>query len=284
MLHNDRFGPSVFPLVRNAFVVALVAGGFSAAAYGQGMSADPLRPHQEAPAARPLPAQPTGPHAPAPAPVHTPAQKTGPHDPAPPAQPFPTHKTGPHDPAPDPQPVPWQPTGPDQPAPGPSPAPIPFCFGDGSSVACPCDNNGLAGRGCDNSVATGGALLTMTGVSHLKLDSVKFTAYGELPSALSILFQGDAVVRPVNFGDGLRCVGGNLNRLYIHGAVGGVVSAPQKGDPSVSVRSADLGDPIQAGEQRFYQIYYRDPNPRFCPESPGGTFNVSNALALTWDG
>jgi hypothetical protein len=29
-------------------------------------------------------------------------------------------------------------------------------------------------------------------------------------------------------------------------------------------------------------VYYRDPIPTFCPNPPGGTFNVSNALRIDW--
>jgi hypothetical protein len=68
----------------------------------------------------------------------------------------------------------------------------------------------------------------------------------------------------------------------VKNASGGVVTAPQGADLSVSARSAALGDPIGPGSFRFYQVYYRDPNPAFCPDPPGSTFNVSNALSVAW--
>ena len=46
------------------------------------------------------------------------------------------------------------------------------------------------------------------------------------------------MIAPINYGDGMRCTGGNLKRLYTKTAVGGVVVAPQPGEPSVSARSA----------------------------------------------
>jgi hypothetical protein len=158
----------------------------------------------------------------------------------------------------------------------------PFCFGDGSGTACPCDNTGYAGRGCQNSSATGGALSTAAGVASLSADTVQIISAGELPTALSIYLQGSTPIAPVNFGDGLRCAGGSLKRMYVKRASGGVVTAPQGGDPSVSSRSAALGDPLPLGATRIYQVYYRDPNPSFCPNPPGGTFNVSNAIAVAW--
>jgi hypothetical protein len=86
----------------------------------------------------------------------------------------------------------------------------------------------------------------------------------------------------VNFGNGLCCVGGSLERLFVHVASGGIVSAPQPGDPSVSVRSVALGAEIPTGATRFYQTYYRDPNPSFCPAPLGDTWNVSSSLAIVW--
>jgi hypothetical protein len=154
-----------------------------------------------------------------------------------------------------------------------------FCFGDGSVAACPCSNNGSAGHGCENSVATGGAVLTMTGIAGLSADTIQFSSSGELPSALSILLQGSASIAPVNFGDGLRCASGTLKRLYRTNAISGTAKAPQSGDPSVSVRSAALGDPIPLGATRAYQMYYRDPNLGFCASG----FNSSSAAAITWE-
>jgi hypothetical protein len=157
-----------------------------------------------------------------------------------------------------------------------------FCFGDGTGTACPCSNSGVAGHGCDNSVATGGAVITAAGVPSLSADTLHFTSTNELPTALSIVLQGSTTVSAVNFGDGLRCAGGTLLRMYSKNAIGGVVMAPQAGDPPVSIRSAALGDLIPMGATRVYQVYYRDPNMAFCPDPPGDTFNATNAVSVLW--
>jgi hypothetical protein len=158
----------------------------------------------------------------------------------------------------------------------------PYCFGDGTlATACPCGNTGLAGRGCQNSASTGGSLLTASGTTHP--DTLVLTAANELPSALSIFLQGDAnLPSGVVFGDGVRCVGGNLKRIGSKNAVGGSTSYPQGGDQSISVRSAILGDPIPNGATRYYQVYYRDPSATFCAAPTGDTFNVSNGLSVVW--
>lgn len=157
----------------------------------------------------------------------------------------------------------------------------PFCPGDATLAHCPCDNFGQSGRGCDNSIGTGGALLTASG--NVNPDTLVLTSNYELPSALSIFLQGNAVTQYVQpFGDGLRCIGGQLLRLYVKNAQNGAAVAPRLGDPSISVRSAALGDPIPPGSLRFYQVYYRDPNLSFCAGPTGGTFNVSNGMRVVW--
>jgi Tol biopolymer transport system component len=160
--------------------------------------------------------------------------------------------------------------------------PSSFCSGDGSGAACPCANSGAVGHGCENSAATGGAMLSAMGASSLSTDTLVLRSSGELPSALSIFLQGGEAVVPVSFGDGLRCIGGTLLRLYTRSAYIGVATAPQSGDASVSARSAVLGDLIPLGASRFYQTYYRDPSATFCPAPNGGSFNVSSALAVVW--
>jgi hypothetical protein len=165
----------------------------------------------------------------------------------------------------------------------PSGGSTPYCFGDGTIQACPCGNPSLgAGRGCDNSSATGGATLHSSGLASLAADTLSFTTAGEKPTATSIVLQGTASIPAgTGFGQGLRCVSGALKRLYVRGASGGSIHAPGAGDPSVSARSAELGDPIGAGTPRYYMVYYRDPIVLGgCPAAD--TFNATNALAVSW--
>ena len=153
-----------------------------------------------------------------------------------------------------------------------------MCFGDGTlATPCPCGNAGAAGQGCANSTGVG-AQLTLVGVTAP--DTVRLDATGELATALSIFLQGDSLIAAgAVFGDGLRCAGGALRRLYVKNAVGGAASAPVPPEPSITARSAALGDPIPAGATRWYQVYYRDPDPTFCPTA---TFNVTNAVRIGW--
>jgi Tol biopolymer transport system component len=159
---------------------------------------------------------------------------------------------------------------------------IAFCFGDGSVVPCPCNNSGQIGHGCENSAGTGGAVLSASGEASLSSATVQLTTSGELPSAMSIAFQGSSAIAPVLYGDGLRCLGGTLLRLYVKSAVGGSITAPEAGDTAIPMRSALLGDPIPLGASRFYHVYYRDERASFCPAPLGDRFSVTNAIAIAW--
>ena len=163
-----------------------------------------------------------------------------------------------------------------------APAGTTFCSGEGNSGPCPCGNFGSLGRGCTNSAATGGALLGASGVPSLASDTLALTCMAELPSVSSLFLQGDAATAGTGFGDGLRCAGGHLKRLYVHSASGGTVSAPAAGDLAVSLRSAALGDVLAPGATRYYQVYYRDPDSAYCPSPQGNDSNVSSGVAVVW--
>jgi hypothetical protein len=158
---------------------------------------------------------------------------------------------------------------------------MPFCIPlPGTAPPCPCANFGALGHGCDNSVHTGGAMLAGTGTTTP--DTIHLTQSFELPSALSVFLQGDLPLSiGVVFGDGIRCTGGHLLRLYTHPAAGGTVMAPAIGDPPITVRSATLGMPIPVGSTRYYQVYYRDPG-FICPPASEAHFNVGNGWVITW--
>jgi len=155
----------------------------------------------------------------------------------------------------------------------------------GTVRACPCSNPPSGpDRGCNNSAGTGGATLTESGLAYLSMDSVVFTTSGERPTAFGILLQGTLLLpNGLIYGQGIRCVGGTLKRLYAKNASGGSMIAPNfgAGDPAVSVRSAALGDVIQPGQSRWYLVYYRDPMVLGgCPAT--STFNATQTGRVDW--
>jgi Tol biopolymer transport system component len=157
--------------------------------------------------------------------------------------------------------------------------------GLGGVIPCPCGNPpSSTGRGCNNSSSTGGATLAASGVASLSADSLVFTTSGEKPTALSIVTQWLGT-NPggVVFGMGVRCTSGTFKRLYSRSASGGSILVPNLGlgDPTVSARSAALGDTILAGQSRWYLVYYRDPTVLGgCPA--GSTFNATQTGQVDW--
>ena len=148
---------------------------------------------------------------------------------------------------------------------------------------CPCANaNTVFGRGCDNSSGTGGATLAGAGHASLASDSVQFSGSGLNPSSLAILTQASTLIPSgIAFGQGIRCAGGMLKRLYARHASAGAVSIPVPGDPDVHTRSAALGDVLGAGSVRYYYLHYRDPIVLGgCPQI--STFNASSAVQVVW--
>ena len=152
-------------------------------------------------------------------------------------------------------------------------------------IACPCSNPPASvGRGCDNSAGTGGAVLSASGIAYLSQDTLVFTTSGERPTATSIVLQGTSTPSGgIVYGQGVRCVAGTLKRLYTKSASGGSITAPNfgAGDPSVSARSATLGNPIQPGQSRWYLVYYRDPN-ILGGCSSVSTFNATQTGRVDW--
>jgi Tol biopolymer transport system component len=152
-------------------------------------------------------------------------------------------------------------------------------------IPCPCSNPPAGpDRGCDNSSATGGAALSASGVANLSMDSLVFMTSSERPTALSIVLQGSASIPSgAVYGQGVRCVGGTFERLFVKTASGGSITAPDfgAGDPTVSARSAARGDPIQPGQSRFYWVYYRDAVVLGgC--SASSTFNATQSGQVGW--
>jgi hypothetical protein len=159
---------------------------------------------------------------------------------------------------------------------------ITFCEPGVSGVMpCPCGNPPSGPeRGCNNSAGTGGASLTDLGVASLSNDTLVFTTSAERPTALSIVLGGNIELPSgVSFGDGVRCTGGILLRLYVKSAVGGSITAPTALDPTVSARSAMIGSPILPAQTRLYQVYYRDPLTFGCE----ATFNATSGRRVLWD-
>jgi hypothetical protein len=172
----------------------------------------------------------------------------------------------------------------------------PYCFpGEGGIKACttctPANPPSAHGRGCDNyGQHTGGAQLTGTGVSQVSADTLVFTSSFENNTAFTIIMQG-TVTSNLVFGAGIRCVAGNLKRIYngpagsaANGDPAGVIHRPGPVD-STSVHQASLNHGFDIGALApvtlFYLAYYRDPAASaHCGST--ATFNASQSGSVNW--
>jgi hypothetical protein len=160
----------------------------------------------------------------------------------------------------------------------PALAGVPFCTGDGldpsHTTPCPCANEGAPGHGCGSSVNPAGALLEATG--DVTLDDVVLLASG-MPSTVSCIFlQGDALEDTL-LTDGVRCAGGYLRRLRVRQNIQGSSAFPDATD-SVSLSERGLVA-VGSGAVRYYQVFYRNAAPTFCP---AGASNLTNGWKIVW--
>ena len=157
--------------------------------------------------------------------------------------------------------------------------------GSNGVIPCPCSNSpGGPGRGCDNSGATGGAILEASGGAFVSSDTVEFHCSGEPSSALSLLVQGSMEMPQGSIlGQGVLCIGAPLTRLLSKHAVGGRCLLPDLvlGEPTISAVSNAKGAPILSGQSRCYAVLYRDPLVLGAC-SPQSTFNCTQTGRIAW--
>jgi len=126
--------------------------------------------------------------------------------------------------------------------------------------------------GCRNSTQQSCTLFT-SGVPSVTADTLQLRAEHMPPVASAILAQSTGTGAPVLFGDGLRCVSGQILRMGSLAASAGVGTWPLPGE-SISVR----GLIPAAGATRYYYVQYRDVVAYCTP----ATSNLSDARRVVW--
>jgi hypothetical protein len=157
----------------------------------------------------------------------------------------------------------------------PVPAPVPFCFGDGTSGACPCANQSTVGNneGCLHSPGVVGGKLIASGGSSIQCDSLQLCA-SQLLGTNCLFVQGStAPAGPFAFGDGLRCIGGQLKRIAISPISGGNACLGGLGT-TTQIHTIGAVVPGTYG----YQVWYRD-NTNYCTAF---AYNMTNGVLVTW--
>jgi hypothetical protein len=145
----------------------------------------------------------------------------------------------------------------------------PFCFGNGTAgAACPCGNAGAANTGCRNSTGQG-AILQAFGNAAVGSDTVVLAASQCPPGTMGLFFGANNALTATAFGDGLRCVGGNVIRL-------GIVPTSAAGT-AASTGTISTLEGLAPGQLRRYQVWYRN-----LAGPCGNGCNTSNALAIQW--
>ena len=154
---------------------------------------------------------------------------------------------------------------------GEAPVGTTYCSGDGSGATCPCGNVGGFGIGCANSSGSGASLFGDGSTSVLQ-DDLVLTCLGMPAQKPSLLFVGTQQVNGgagALFGDGLRCVGGPIQRL-------GVQVSDAGGAATWGPNLAPAGG-WSAGDLRRFQVWYRD------TAGPCATgFNLSQGIEIVF--
>ncbi len=162
-----------------------------------------------------------------------------------------------------------------------------YCFADlGNPTGnfCPCGNENDGsdpdGAGCANGTYAAGARLYGGGVASLAADSLVLYGVRGQPNNSSMFFQAhnDLDGLGVFLDDGIQCAGGTLKRLQVklNNSAGNANTTNV-----ISVRSANLGDPLQPGDTRYYQWWFRDNVNPPCGLGVNDA-NTSNGFMVTW--
>ena len=170
-----------------------------------------------------------------------------------------------------------------------------FCVpGQSGVMACPCNNPPAGtGKGCMNfgpSTAGTSSALAASGTASLAADSVQLMATGTNDQVLCVFLQGTSSLGTgLPYGAGVMCIPIGGQKMLYHGQAGtgepmGQITRPQPTDPTVSARSAALGDTITAGSSRFYMVGYRDKDARLAGHcgSSLSTKNSTQGVEVAW--
>ena len=141
-----------------------------------------------------------------------------------------------------------------------------YCQG----IGCPCGNDDAL-AGCANSTGSGAKLSTV-GTASVLHDSLELFA-GPIPSGKSGLFFMGSLPAQQPFGDGQRCVAGELYRFAVRVSNGTIHLGP--GLVQLSRARLPRGGVIRVGATWYLQAWYQD-----LAGPCGSGFNLSDAVEV----
>lgn len=169
-----------------------------------------------------------------------------------------------------------------------------FCTGTADLAFCPCASmyTGNPDSGCQNSWMTGGVKLQMMNVDTVnKTVEVMGTGFTASTCIAGFLIRSSGVTSPQPFSDGLTCLASPTVRLFKHfsfaqnGVWPDIAPPCAPTDPNAwpaGVPSPGLGvvqEPLGLTGNAYYQLFYRNSAPAFCPP---GDLNTSNGVMVVW--
>ncbi|MFT7670436.1 MAG: hypothetical protein ACI8X5_003145 [Planctomycetota bacterium] len=116
--------------------------------------------------------------------------------------------------------------------------------------------------------------MSASGATSVAADDIAFDGSLMPSNKPALLFVGTAQVNGgagAVFGDDLRCAGGQISRL--------AVKITDAGGSATWGAGQNAGGIWSAGETRYFQVWYRDPQSGPC----GSGFNVSNVYQVLFN-
>jgi glucose/arabinose dehydrogenase len=147
----------------------------------------------------------------------------------------------------------------------------PFCFGDGTGVACPCFNFGLTGEGCLTTSGRG-MLLTTIGTTSISTDDLMLVADNVPLNNTGIFYAATNSVAGNLLYDGIQCAVGNAFRFQ-----GQVASTSTVTDTNL-VAQDTFGLFFTSGTTYYFHYFSRDN--QAGPSPCGGFANLSNSVSV----
>ena len=146
--------------------------------------------------------------------------------------------------------------------------------GNGNGIPDECECSSTQYCSTSPNSAGSGAVIGQTGSLSVSQNDAVLSVTGAPANKYGLFYYGSQALN-TPFGDGIRCVGGNVFRLHPAGQTDGGGSISRPLDLTHSPANSGPGA-ITPGSRWYFQFWYRD------PAAGGAGFNLSDALDLVF--